>query len=74
VWFLCRSSLELIIALRKMNDVDATMARIAEQREIANEISEAISAPIDQLDEVFTTLEQVLQALTTPHRMNYGMN
>lgn len=35
-----------------MNDVDATMTKIAEQREIANEISEAISAPIDQVDEV----------------------
>jgi charged multivesicular body protein 4 len=35
----------------KMDDVDATMTRIAEQREIANEVAEAISAPIDQVDE-----------------------
>ncbi|KAF9226490.1 Snf7-domain-containing protein [Gyrodon lividus] len=35
----------------KMDDVDATMSRIAEQREIANEIAEAISGPTDQLDD-----------------------
>ena len=58
-----------MIALRKLNDVDATMARIAEQREIANEVAEAISAPIDLADEVFSTLGRVLQAFTTPHRM-----
>lgn len=64
-----RSSLELMIALRTLNDVDTTMARIAEQREIANEVAEAISAPTDNVDEVFITLGQVLQAFTTPHRM-----
>lgn len=37
---------------RKLNDVDATMTRIAEQRDIANEVAEAISAPMDQQDEV----------------------
>lgn len=41
-----------------MNEVDATIARIAEQREIANEVAEAISAPIDQTDEVIYPLGQ----------------
>ncbi|KIK98738.1 hypothetical protein PAXRUDRAFT_30963 [Paxillus rubicundulus Ve08.2h10] len=35
----------------KMDDVDFTMARIEEQRNIANEIAEAISAPTDQLED-----------------------
>jgi len=35
----------------KMDDVDATMARIEEQRSIANEIAEAISGPTDQLED-----------------------
>lgn len=39
-------------ALRTLSDVDATMGRIGDQREIANEIAEAISAPTDQTDEV----------------------
>jgi len=43
--------LENIHGHMKLNDVDATMARIAEQREIANEVAEAISAPIDLVDE-----------------------
>ncbi|KAG8218707.1 Snf7-domain-containing protein [Butyriboletus roseoflavus] len=34
-----------------LSDVDATMGRIGEQREIANEIAEAISAPTDHADE-----------------------
>ncbi|KAG9317523.1 Snf7-domain-containing protein [Chiua virens] len=34
-----------------INDVDSTMTKIAEQREVANEIAEAISAPVDQVDE-----------------------
>lgn len=45
-------SFKLMHVLRKLNDVDATMSRIGEQREIANEIAEAISAPTDQTDEV----------------------
>jgi len=38
-----------------MDKVDSTMSKIAEQRDIANEIAEAISNPLDnQLDEVNT--------------------
>ncbi|KAH0839993.1 Snf7-domain-containing protein [Lanmaoa asiatica] len=43
--------LEQIHGHMKLTDVDTTMARIGEQREIANEIAEAISAPTDQADE-----------------------
>ncbi|KAF8558920.1 Snf7-domain-containing protein [Imleria badia] len=43
--------LEQIHGRMGLNEVDATIARIAEQREIANEVAEAISAPIDQTDE-----------------------
>ena len=56
----------LTMRCRKINDVDSTMTRIAEQREIANEISEAISAPIDQVDEVIHSFAQALQAFTPP--------
>lgn len=39
-----------------MDKVDSTMSKIAEQRDIASEIAEAISNPLDQnaLDEVNT--------------------
>ncbi|KAF8842289.1 Snf7-domain-containing protein [Paxillus ammoniavirescens] len=47
----------------KMDDVDAAMARIEEQRNIANEIAEAISGPTDQLedDELREELAQMEQ-------------
>ncbi|KAG6378787.1 Snf7-domain-containing protein [Boletus reticuloceps] len=53
--------LEQIHGRMGMNEVDATMARIAEQREIANEVAEAISAPIEQVDE--TELREELAEL-----------
>jgi charged multivesicular body protein 4 len=43
--------LEQIHGRMTLNDVDATMGRIGEQRDIAEEIAGAISAPIDQTDE-----------------------
>jgi len=53
--------LEQIHGRMGLNEVDATMARIAEQREIASEVAEAISAPIDQTDE--TELREELAEL-----------
>jgi len=43
--------LEQIHGKMKLSDVDNTMTKISEQRDIANEIAEAISAPTDQTDE-----------------------
>lgn len=70
VWFQRFLSLRLMHAPRTLNDVDATMGRIGEQRDIAEEIAGAISAPIDQTDEVITALGQTLQAFMTLRRIN----
>jgi hypothetical protein len=39
-------------SLRNIDKVDATMSKITEQREIANEIADAISVPLGEADEV----------------------
>lgn len=50
------------IRTRTMDKVDATMTTITEQRELANEIAEAISGPMftEQFDEVWLVLRTVV--------------
>lgn len=52
-----------------MDKVDATMASVAEQRELANEIADAISQPVDQLGDAVRLsrlLPQPKATLLTP--------
>lgn len=64
VCFMC---LIMRLSIRSMNKVDATMDQINEQRELANEISEAISNPLNagiDLDEVRHSLSRGYRPMT----------
>lgn len=52
------SQVDLFLFIRDIDKVDATMDDIRDQMDVANEISEAISRPVnvgDELDEVTFT-------------------
>jgi hypothetical protein len=54
-----------------MDKVDATMNKVNEQRELANDIADAISNPMYsgiEIDDVSLILVSMLPALLKPHR------